>query len=272
VACTGGIAINATDKPAPRLFPDRETDDLSTHAHRQLIGGVGMVLPVLLWLIAGWRTTEQPWVPLGSVSAYYYTGAVSAFAGMLVAMALFLFSYRGYNNKYYRRDRIAAIIAGAAAILIALFPTGAPSDSLEPSWWTPLTGTIHLLSGAALFSSFIFFSLFQFRMSSIEKGKPLPRDKQVRNVIYICCGVAMIVSMLWVIYALSNRASIFWPEVLALELFAVSWLVKGRVDATAVAAGRRSLYYGRNPRQLVKEVLTAVRGEQDAGPAASHNN
>jgi len=267
------MAMNITDKNASSLFPERETDDLSTHAHRQLIGGVGMVLPILLWLIAGLRPTgESPWLPLGSVSAYYYTGAVSAFAGMLIALALFLFTYRGYNNMYYRRDRVAAIIAGGAAVLVALFPTGAPSDLLAPSWWSPSTGTIHNLSAAVLFSCFIFFSLFQFPMSSVEKAKPLPQDKKVRNLIYISCGVAMAACMLWVIYALFTDAPIFWPEALALEFFAVSWLVKGRAYVTIVAAGGKSLYYARHPRKLVDDVRSSVRYQDGAGPTAPQND
>ena len=40
-----------------------------------------------------------------SISAYYYSGAVSAFTGGLIAMALFLFAYRGYENNYGLRDR-----------------------------------------------------------------------------------------------------------------------------------------------------------------------
>src|SRR5262249_52105532 len=115
--------MSVSYKKAPNLFPDRKADDLSSHAHRQLIGGVGLVLPVLLWLIVGLRPTgEHPWKLLGSISAYYYTGAVSAFAGMLIALALFLFSYRGYNNEYHLRDRVASGIAGCAAVLVALFP------------------------------------------------------------------------------------------------------------------------------------------------------
>ena len=261
--------MNASNRNTRKLFPDREMDDLSSHAHRQLIGSIGMVLPVLLWLIAGWRPIgEHPWTPLSSVSAYYYSGAVSAFAGMLVALALFLFTYRGYDNKYYHRDRVAASIAGVAAVLIALFPTGAPSDLLVLSWWTPRIGTIHLVSAAVLFGSFIFFALFQFPISSVEKAKPLPLEKKVRNAIYISCGLAIALCMLWVIYASFRSAPIFWPEVLALEFFAVSWLVKGRAYATVVETGRKSLYYARHPRQLVNKMQDATASQQSTEQTA----
>ena len=238
-----------------RFFAVPETDDLSSNAHRQLIGYMGLILPALLWLIAGWRPTEglQPWKPLTSVSAYYYTGAVSAFAGILVALALFLFSYRGYDNAYHRRDRIAAIIAGVATVLVAFFPTGAPGDLEALSWWTPLVGGIHYFSAVVLFGAFIYFALFLFRRSKVKRGASLPRGKQFRNVIHIFCGVAMLACMLWAGIATVTDAPIFWPEALALEFFAVSWLAKGRADITVVATGKRTLYYGRHPRQLFAE-------------------
>lgn len=244
--------MNASVKNGRGFFAVSEVDDLSSNAHRQLIGYLGLIMPTLFWLIAGWRPTEglQPWKLLTSVSAYYYTGAVSAFAGILVALALFLFTYRGYDNAYRRRDRIAAIIAGVAAVLVALFPTGAPGDLKALSWWTPLIGVIHYVSAVVLFGAFIFFSLVLFRRSKVKQGESLPWGKRLRNVIHIFCGVAMLACMVWAGIASVNGAPIFWPEALALEFFAMSWLAKGRADITVVAAGRQTLYYGSHPKQL----------------------
>src|SRR5205085_1809910 len=112
------------------------------------IGYSGMFLPIVLWLISGWRPTKglPPWVLLESVSAYYYTGAVAAFVGILAVLGIFLFTYRGYRNKDQRKDRFAAIVAASAALLVAFFPTGAPKDELKLAWWTITTGGIHLAS------------------------------------------------------------------------------------------------------------------------------
>ncbi|MCX6068017.1 MAG: hypothetical protein NT121_20070, partial [Chloroflexi bacterium] len=234
------------------------------YAHRQLIGYVGMVLPPLLWLITIWRPTgvkdQVPWAPLSSISAYYYTGAVSVFAGCLVALALFFFAYRGYNNEYGHRDRVAAFIAGLAAIVVAFFPSEAPIGLSEPSWWTVAMKNMHYAGAVFLFGSFIFFSLFQFPRSA-ENPEKLSADKQSRNRIYIFCGVAMVLSMVWVIVAIFMNASIFWPETLALEFFAVSWLVKGRADQTAIAVGKRTLHYGRHPRQLAAKTWSIMSGK-----------
>jgi len=236
------------------ILLDGTNDDLSSHGHRQLIGAIGLLMPVLLWLIAGLRPDgTNPWMLLGSISAYYYSGAVSVFAGMLVALALFLFTYRGYANPYYLRDRIAAWIAGLAALLIALFPTEAPSETLALAWWTPLTGRIHLSAALVMFGSFVFFALWQFPISSIQQGQPLPPDKRVRNAIYRVCGVAILASNLWAVYAGLHGKPIFWPETFALEFFAVSWLMKGRLDQTAAKAGKKAVFYIRHPQQMIKK-------------------
>ena len=244
--------MNKSVEERYRFFSTPEKDDKSSNAHRQLIGYLGLIMPILFWLFAGWRPTQglQPWKPLSSISAYYYTGAISAFAGILVALALFLFTYRGYANEYSRSDQVAAIIGGIAAILVALFPTGAPDGLEAPSWWTSSIGVIHYVGAVVLFGSFIFFSLVLFRKTKIKQGEPLPRGKRIRNMIHIFCGVAMIACMVWAGMASINGAPIFWPEALALEFFAISWLVKGRADITVIAVSKRTLYYGRHPKKL----------------------
>lgn len=241
----------------PPLFPPREDDDLSGYAHRQLIGYFGLVLPPALWLIAGWRPTTglAQWEALSSLSAYYYTGAVAVQVGILSVLAVFLFTYQGYKNEHRRRDRVAALIAASAALLVALFPTEAPAPSLAPQWWKSWIGIIHHAAGVVQFGGFVVFALLLFPKS---KDKSLPADKRRRNYLYLFCGWGMVACVLWAaIAALSNR-SIFWPETVAVELFAISWLAKGRALRTIKAAGTQALYYTRNPRELLNKAPSAV--------------
>ena len=242
------------------LFATSEEDDLSSHRYRQLIGYLGMTLPLLLWNIAGWRPTEglPRWGLLNSVSAYYYTGSVAVFVGILVALALFLVTYRGYNNEHNRRDRIAGIIAGVAAIGVAFFPTRAPLDSLKPSWWAPHMRAIHYISAIVMFGAFIFFSIYLFPKSKTKEGEPVHLGKRVRNFFYISCGLVMLVCMLWAGSAYFTKAPIFWPETIALVFFAMSWLVKGRADWTLVIVGKRVRHYGRHPGQLISLVRRII--------------
>jgi len=244
------------------LVPPRESDDLSSHGHRQLIGWLGLALPVLLWVIAGLRPTEglEPWALLASVSAYYFTGAVAAFVGVLVALSVFLFTYRGYDNASHRWDRLAAIVAGSAAVLVAFFPTEAPPGVKAPLWWSPRSDTIHAAAATCLFGAFIVFSLFLFPKSGRPAGAPVRAAKRVRNGIYILCGVAMLACVAWVWVAKTRGAPIFWPESLALGFFAVSWLAKGRAHQTAATAAARVLHYGRHPVRMLASLRSSVRG------------
>jgi hypothetical protein len=258
-------------KEATSLFAEPELDDLSSHAHRQLIGFVGLLLPFLVWfVVSAWRPvdiTEHPrWMPLSSISAYYYTGAISVFSGGLIALAVFLFSYQGYGNPRGHRDRVAAIIAGCAAMLVAFYPTDPPKGITAPTWWTDPMKWIHYGAAIVLFLSFFFFCWFQFPITK-EKSRP-PKDKSRRNLIYRICGVGIFGALLWAAWELllggnaDVDAPIFWPETLALEFFAISWLVKGRVDKTAFEVGKRTLHYGRHPQQIVSDTWSTLSGSE----------
>jgi hypothetical protein len=201
--------------------------DFSHETHRQLIGYLGLLLPVVLVLLAGIRPTAglEPWAVLDSVSAYYYTGAVAAFVGILFALSLFLFSYGGYQR--YRADRIAGSIGGFCALGVAFFPCEPPAMGLAPTWWSEIAGTIHYVSAVLLFVSFIVFSLWLFRKTDTPKGEEIPKGKRQRNQVYLACGIIMVAAVLWAGIAGLTGRPIFWAEIVALSAFAVSWLVKG---------------------------------------------
>ena len=213
-------------------------DDLSDHVHRQLIGYIGLALPILLIILAGFRPTDGlvKWRVLNSVSAYYYTGAVAAFVGILFALSLSLFTYHGYANKYHWADRTAAIIGGIAAIGVAFFPSTAPQGVTAPSWWTPAAGKLHNVSAIVLFSVFAVFALWLFRISA--KGEEVKTDKRWRNYIYLICGIVIVGSIIWAGIASHIGTAIFIPESVALFAFAVSWLVKGYAHRTIANAAR----------------------------------
>ena len=94
----------------------------SYRAHRKVIGYLGIALPPVLVLVATLRSTREIQT---SISAYYYTGAGAVFVGVLFAIGIFLFSYRGY--KGHHADWWAGKAAFGFAIGVALFPTGPPA-------------------------------------------------------------------------------------------------------------------------------------------------
>lgn len=200
--------------------------DLPHRAHQRLIGVLGLLLPPVLYLIAALRPTPPlaPWELLGSISAYYYTGASGILVGVLFALALFLFTYPGYEG--FKADRALGRVAGFCALGVSIFPTAAPSALREPPWWRPLHGAVHLASAALLLICFAVFSLWLFRKSAIPERSKRPPDKRRRDAIYLGCGLAIVVSLLWVAVSLLRGAQVFWPEAAALWAFAISWLVK----------------------------------------------
>lgn len=212
--------------------------DLSQRAHRRLIGVLGILLPVLLYMVAGLRPVEgvPPWAPLSSVSEYYYTGAVAIFVGVLFALSLFLFSYRGYEGVL--ADRLVGTVGGAAALGVALFPASAPDDLSEPSWWSGGIEVFHYVSAVALFVAFILFATWLFRKSSVAKSDR-PLEKRRRDAASLACGIVMIVCVLWAAAASMAHAPILLPEAIAIVAFAISWLIKGEAYLPIVRAIRR---------------------------------
>jgi hypothetical protein len=239
------------EHPTDPLFIEPENDDLSTHRHRVMIGVLGAALPLLVGVI-GWLRPVDPTlsVPLSSISAYYYSGAVAVFAGILACLAVYFITYGGYDNPDRWKDRLAALTAATAAICVALFPTDAPSKLLALPWWTKSLGIVHIVAAGGLFGAFIFFALFLFPKSA-NKGEPLPPDKKLRNMVYRACGVVMLVCVVWAGVRALQRKDIFWLEAVALEAFALSWLVKGR----AAVAAARVISAGRHPMKLAAQVL-----------------
>ena len=215
----------------------RRADDMSGRAHRQAIGYFGLALPIVLILIDRLRPygDADPWFR-DSISAYYYTGAAAPFVGILVALGLFLFTYRGYGNELHWADRTVALIASFAAFGVAFFPVEQPEGLMALPWWRPAIGVAHYVFAVVLFAMFAVFTLWLFRRTS--RGETPAPDKRRRNLVYLVCGLAILGAMAWAGFAGSRDQPIFWPEALALVAFATSWLVKGRVHETIAGAAR----------------------------------
>lgn len=165
-----------------------------------------------------------------TVSHYYFTVTGDLLVGILSAVALFLFAYKGYD----RNDNLWTGLAGFFVLCVALFPTyNNSSDSCAiinlPN--DEVRRVIHYLSAALFFLILAGISLFLFTKSSGTKTK----EKQMRNKIYRVCGIVILLCIAAIgLYELSRGDSqwsrykpVFWLEWIALVAFGVSWLVKG---------------------------------------------
>ena len=204
---------------------------ISYMALRKWVGSLGILLPFVV--IAGSRIFDQCTQYQPSISHYYYTIMGNYFAGTLCAVALFLFSYKGYD----RVDNITGNLAAVFAILVAFFPTDADSGSLCQFISTSRVNSvsyIHYTAAALLFSSFAFFSLFLFTKSADKKYKT-PR-KKIRNHIYILCGIIILACIILLgvchllensLVALEKYKPVLVLESIALVAFGISWIIKG---------------------------------------------
>jgi len=188
----------------------------SYRALRQSVGWIGMMLPLVLmfgvFFIFDGDLMER------TISYYYYTGMRDVLVGALCAIGLFLLFYSGYD----RWDDWAGNVAGFCAICIAWFP----GIKEGPGNWV---STVHFASAIVFFLVLAGYSLFLFT----KKGLIVTAQKKKRNVIYIVCGLVMVICLIGLlIYFLiphdGERSSFaFLAESVALIAFGFSWITKG---------------------------------------------
>jgi len=193
---------------------------------RRYIGYLGIGMPIILvvgnYFIAG--VVEL----LTSLSSYYHSGARNLFVAVLAAIAVFAFSYRGYEPK----DNIAGDIAALAALGIAFFPTGDGNPDPEASAWV---GTVHMISAVVFFLTLAYFSLVLFPKTN--PNSPMTSQKRKRNKVYRTSGYVIVASLLLIalnefflkdkLIRLQDFKPLFWLESLALVAFGFAWLTKG---------------------------------------------
>lgn len=227
---------------------------------RKAIGWLGLLLPFML-LIGNFMINKldilnnsffiktscsDPYVDAGSfkfsVSHYYYSTVGELFTGVLGAVALFMFCYRGHKLRKGEKglsDNAMANLAGIFALGVVVFPTGGDScitDNMRIFLSSANTGYIHFTMATLFFVTLAVMSMVNFRRTEdmVSFGK-----KENHNT-YLVCGIVMLVCLLLIsIYSiwLVNKFSwldklhpVFCLEAIALIFFGISWLLKGRVD------------------------------------------
>jgi hypothetical protein len=197
---------------------------------RQALGILGIVFPFVLALgVYVYDDCElQP-----SISHFYHTVMGNVFVGFLCAYAMFLYAYRGYDE----RDSRAANLAATLAIITALVPTDLQKGyeaCVHAPWFT--NQIIHLSAAGSFFVVLSYISIKLFRETDNTKQPTL--RKLTRNKIYLVCGIGMLACLgaialyFWICGQYPEWKAlklVFWFEALALLLFGISWLVKGEL-------------------------------------------
>lgn len=210
--------------------------DIDERWLRRIVGFLGMALPVVLavwgfFIMHGWHLQD-------SISDYYSLRTRDALVGILFVIGWFLFAYKGYEKL----DKIAGFLAWIFALCVALFPNSGCS-------WEKI---VHFSCAVGMFLVLAFFSLFlftktghsakglkstitDFRFGALNTGRKITPEKQKRNIIYIVCGITILVCLLllglymwlWQETPIKDLKPTFWLESIMIWAFGISWFIKG---------------------------------------------
>lgn len=237
------MAITDFLKPAP-MTRARATGQIpfdsisrSYFLMRTLVGFLGLALPLILFI--GEAVLDDASIgKRGSLSAYYHSGMRDIFVGILAVVGILLVTYKITERN---RDNLLSLIAGIAAIVTAIFPTGIPSG-IKASL-TPLqerlgeanTERIHY-SAAGIFIVSVGFLCYDFARR--ERERPQKRDGHdaifpptfwytfhLTMAILIFLAIAFIV--VTHVFGVFDKHSLLIGETVVTIAFGLSWLAKG---------------------------------------------
>jgi hypothetical protein len=198
---------------------------------RIVIGTVGLLLPLLTVLVDRWLGGPRL---LGSLSAYYYGGSRDLFIGLLVTIGGFLVLYRITRVDL---ENTLSVLAGLAAFVVALFPTGrsggvtAPPTLLQQTLGEAVVGRVHYVAACTLILALAGLSIcFGLR----ERGRTDHHGARLSPTFWaryhwFWSGVILVAIAFMVVCALQGLTGtwLFWGETTCVMAFAVSWLMKG---------------------------------------------
>jgi thiol:disulfide interchange protein len=199
---------------------------------RLFVGALGVALPLMLVFVDGLAFDGDPF-PRDSLSAYYYSGVRELFVGTLCATAVFLVTYKVAELSL---DNTLSTLAGAAALVVALFPTG--RDAGDDIALTPLQDrlgegvvqTIHFVAAATFIVSLGVITYF----FGVREGARPPREGNRspafwRSYHWACAGT-IAAALEWILVTMLAgwpRTSLLIGEALSVWAFGASWLAKG---------------------------------------------
>lgn len=224
----------------PQLNPPNEQENavmlISYKTLRTIIGILGMFLSLIL--VIGMAFIGNGYPVQSSISHFYHTRMGDVFVGLLTAISLFLFVYKGPE----KRDHRAGNIAGILGLVVAFVPTVYHGDGIiegymfnrapfNPQW----TQYVHLTAAGIFLLVLTYFALVLFTQTRPGQTIVSGSRKWKRNMVYYICGGIMLLCVIGLVISfiaftkdeLKNSIIIFILESLALFAFGITWLVKG---------------------------------------------
>jgi hypothetical protein len=198
---------------------------------RVMIGVIGVALPIVL-VSVDWLLYSQKLLGRDSLSSYYHSGVRDLFVGALSAAAVFLVTYKVVERNL---DNALSVLAGLAALTIALFPTGRSSDTTPLTALQELLGegsveVVHYVASAVFLVSLGVLSFFFGLREGRRPQQPGRRSPAFwRWFHWACTGVIAAALLFIVVTSLLGgpSKSLLIGEAIALWAFGASWFMKG---------------------------------------------
>lgn len=199
-----------------------EKREMSSKLHRNTLGVLGMLLPVLC-VVGGLFVANKPESWWYSISVTYYITPVLAV--ILGSCAIFFMCYRSYETI----DTVINILSGIFAMGVVLFPCSNPYGIEKVGFFQlpqNISNIIHCSCAVLLFVFLAYNIGFLF-----TRGK-----HQQRNKVYKICALIMFIAMvIFAVVSILRRFTDFIPgyvviiaEAILLWAFGIGWLTKGR--------------------------------------------
>lgn len=198
---------------------------------RIFIGALGVALPFLLVLCDGVVFDLHPF-PRDSLSAYYYSGVRELFVGTLCATGVFLITYKVADRSL---DNTLSIVAGLAALTVALFPTGLPEHvrqltPLQERLGECVVVAIHFFAAGLFIISLGVMCYFFGVREGARAPRPKKRSPRFWRRYHWFCASAIAVAVVWIVITQvlgGPSKSLLIGEAVSVWAFGASWFMKG---------------------------------------------
>lgn len=239
---------------------------------RTVIGFIGIALPVTL-LLGDLLFLKGGVLPRGSLSAYYHSGMRDVFVGTLSMTAIFLITYKVFEHHL---DNTLSMLAGVAALGVALFPTGRPGASdapltgLQERLGETTVAAIHYSCAVVFIASLAvmsyYFGVREGNRSQRRDNRTARMSPQFWQRFHWGCATAIALAALFIVVTkwtgrLDNY-SLLIGETVAVVAFGLSWLMKGLELEVLLSPVKV-------PSAAEDTTMAQTRGEADGGAAAT---
>jgi cytochrome bd-type quinol oxidase subunit 2 len=151
----------------------------------------------------------------------------------MIGVSMFLITYNGYDNTDDWVTNLTGIFGIGLALCPCLYEVGTKISAGYLNLNPVISNLIHVTCASLFFLLLAYNSIFLFTKTNNKKSMSI--KKKQRNIVYITCGIVMVVLMLLLVVlgiilgheTLNSEPIVFIIESFMLFAFGISWLVKG---------------------------------------------